>query len=183
VALTSVRPRSITWLVVHTSDVIVFDVARISMPSSWSSDAMMTSLRSANQRRHCNAAQYHVDLSADNVQQYITHYVAVKIKKKYLKTWKLRCIATSTSRLSFWYVFSKTRTAHAQKLLFPGFQSNFRHRHYRFSGRDFLKETNNLAIRRRFQVFTLHCTDQTFDMFLSDIMKLSTCHMLRSAPG
>lgn len=35
VALTSVTPMSIMRLVAHTSDVIVVDVARISMPSSW----------------------------------------------------------------------------------------------------------------------------------------------------
>jgi len=62
VALTSVTPMSIMRLVAHTSDVIVVDVARISMPSSWWSDVMVTWRRSANQQRRCNTTMYRTAL-------------------------------------------------------------------------------------------------------------------------
>ena len=62
-----------------------------------------------------------------------------------------------TSRWSFWAVLDQFCTVHAHKLLLPASNQNSDIA-IRFSDPDFLKDSNKLAIRRRFHVVTLTLT-------------------------
>jgi len=82
-----------------------------------------------------------------------------------------------------WTVLAKMCTAHAEKLLFLASGQNY-YIAIKLSDLDFLKECNNLAIRRHFQVLFLTVHIKICHIFISGIFDLMTsnmCHMLRCA--
>jgi len=98
-----------------------------------------------------------------------------------LEGWQLRCIATwgrPTSQQLFWTVFGQICTTHLQKLPFRAFGQSCDIA-IKFNYADFLKENNNLAIRRRFQKFLLYkskiCPISISGLFDLMILKCITC--------